>query len=187
LSYHDKIKHEAEKYGWGLILIHKDVLKEVIEKKLKEQGKIRILDVGSWNCLLWNWIKSNFSKYIPYIKYIGVDVLKPPNLVEDAEFHVMSPTYLMFPSNYFDIVTMIEVLEHIFDYTLALREAYRVLKHNGILFIQSVICYDHNALLDETHYHVLHPATLERLLNHLGFEVLEIISGGNFVVVAKKK
>lgn len=41
------------------------------------------------------------------------------------------------PSNYFDTVTMLRCLEHVFDYNFQLQEARRVLKNHGCLIIFS--------------------------------------------------
>lgn len=77
---------------------------------------------------------------------------------------------------------MVEVLEHVIDYVKALREIHRVLKPGGALFIQSVIATSPSALADETHFHVLHPATLKRLLEWLGFRNVEYVEDGNFAI-----
>jgi len=44
---------------------------------------------------------------------------------------------LPFPDDYFDLVTMIEVLEHLVDTDHALREVHRVLRPNGYIFIST--------------------------------------------------
>ncbi len=41
------------------------------------------------------------------------------------------------PSNYFDVVTMLRYLEHVYDFNFQLQEAKRVLKENGLLVVFS--------------------------------------------------
>lgn len=186
MSYYDTIVSESLKYNWGLILIYDDVLKNVINSVLREFGECDILEIGAWRCQLWGWIKSNFDINKYNIRYTGIDIIDVGCPTDGIEFYVMSPTYLMFRPETFNLVITIETLEHITDYVLTLRECYRVLKPKGILFIQSVKCDDPNALNDRTHVHVLHPVTLARLLTHLGFKRVEHGGNGNFWLVAYK-
>jgi len=177
------LREEGERYGWGFILIHKDRLKEFLNELLTQKSKLKLLDVGAWKCMLKGWLDSEFPNRI---EYVGIDVIDLEDRRKDVEFYVMSGDSLLFPSNTFDVVVYIETLEHIPNYVEALKEAYRILKPNGGLFIQSVICYDKNALLDRTHLHVLHPVTLKRLLEWIGFTNIEYIEDNNFVVTARK-
>ena len=174
-----QLLEEARKYGWGLILIHRKEFNSFIESLLNKFNKIRLLDIGAWKCMLGDYIKQHFGDKI---EYVGVDVIELPDRIKDYEFHVMAGDSLLFPPNSFHAVVFIETLEHIVDYVRALREAYRVLVDGGGIFIQSVICTDHNALLDKTHYHVLHPVTLKRLLEWIGFRNIEYKESGNFAI-----
>jgi len=182
MSYHNLIRQEGKKYGWGLILIRRKEFNEFINVLLKRFGKVKILDVGAWKCALYTYLKENFKN----VDYVGIDVIDNQDRIKEAEFYVMSPTYLLFPSCSFHGVVLLETLEHIIDYVQALREFYRVLVNGGGLFIQSVICYDKCAILDETHVHVLHPVTLARLLKHLGFKDIRIFEGSTFCVYGFK-
>jgi len=183
MTEYERILHEeGGKYGWGLILIYPDLLQQVLTELKKRVERPKILDVGAWKCMLRKWLLENVGD----VDYVGVDVIELSDRDKDAEFKVMSPVNLLFPPESFDVVIMLEVLEHIQDYTLALREAYRVLGPKGLLFIQSVKCTDPNALYDRTHFHVLHPVTLSRLLSWIGFKNIAIKDGSNFVVIAFK-
>ncbi len=175
----DKAIESGQKYGWGLILIYPDDLRTFLLHLASKFGRIRVLDVGAWKCHLYYWIK---EKVGINFDYVGIDIVDLPDRFKEPEFYVMSPTYLLFPASSFHAVIMLETLEHIYDYTLALREAYRVLVPGGGIFIQSVICYDKCAILDETHMHVLHPVTLERLLRHIGFKDIKWKKNGTFCI-----
>ena len=179
----DTIKEEASKYGWGLILLYPEKLESLVKRLVDERGKIRVLDIGAWKCMLRKWL---LERYGDKVHYTGIDVIDPPGRDPQAEFYTMSPEYLLFEPNTFDLVVLLETLEHVIDYPRALREIHRVLRPGGYLFIQSVICTDHNAWLDRTHYHVLHPETLSRLLEFLGLKVVESGGNGNFYLVAFK-
>ena len=178
MSYIDVIKREAERYGWGILLIAKEEFKIFLDTLTKRFGKIRLLDVGAWKCYLYSWLKQNGYD----VNYVGIDIIEPQGRIQEAEFYIMSPNALLFNSASFHAVVMIETLEHILDYVGALRECYRVLVRQGGIFIQSTICTDECATKDETHLHVLHPVTLRRLLARIGFREIQSTFNGNFAV-----
>ncbi len=177
---------EAGKYGWGLILVRRSELYRLLQQLLQRKPSADILEVGAYKCMLYHWLDQNFPRRTYGWRYVGVDILGPFPEWEGKECYVMNAEALEFPAESFDAVLMIEVLEHIPDYTRALREAYRVLRPGGLIFIQSVICSDPNALADRTHFHVLHPETLKRLLAWLGFKRADAVEEANFAVWAYK-
>ena len=168
------IKHvsleEARKYGWGLILIRREELQRLLAELLARRPDARILDIGAFKCMLSGWLEQVFPRDRYRWSYVGVDILGPFPEWEGKECYVMNAQALEFPPESFDAVVMLESLEHIPDYTMALREAYRVLRPGGLIFIQSTRCDTPNAIADRTHYHVLHPVTLARLLEYVGFK-----------------
>lgn len=184
MSYYKIIKEEGEKYAWGFMLIQRQHFNNFVKALIERHGKIRLLEVGAWKCMLYGYIKENFGDQVDYT---GVDIVDLPDRNKECNFHVMSGDSLLFSSCSFHGVVFIETLEHIPDYVKALREAYRVLVYDGGVFIQSVICTDHNALLDRTHYHVLHPVTLKRLLEWTGFRDVDFVEGGNFAIWGYKR
>lgn len=173
------LKSEGSKYGWGLILIRREELDHLIGKLLNRFTQIKVLDIGCYGCLLGNYLR---SKYGVKVIYYGVDVLEFFDKCKDFSFRVMSGDSLLYPANFFHLVTFVESLEHIPNYVTALREAYRVLRPDGAVFIQSVRCDQPNALTDRTHYHVLHPVTLQRLMEFIGFRFVRFVDGENFAV-----
>lgn len=66
-----------------------------------------------------------------------------------------------FPAAQFDIVTCWNLLEHVPDYSRVIREAYRVLKPGGSLFI---LCPNYLAIRREAHYHLWLPPLVPKLL-----------------------
>ena len=161
-QYEELCKLESKRHGWGIILIARNQLRNYI---LKFKPR-RFLDIGCHNRHLEKTVK----EWFPEVETFGVDVVvydvKPTCVCDGA--------LLPFKSNFFDFITIIETLEHIPDYVSCLRECYRVLRKDGILFIQSVSCLSRHAFEgDETHFHVLHPNCLERLCRLIGFKCLE--------------
>lgn len=177
---------EGKRNYWGLLLIKRKEFKEFLELMFKKKPHLDILEIGCWKGMLVGWLHENFPKSKYSWDYWGIDIVEPPDRRKDYPHLIMNAEALEFPANSFDVVIMIEVLEHIVDYVRAIREVYRVLRHGGGVFIQSVICYDKCALSDRTHFHVLHPVTLSRLLKHLGFKDIEYIEDGNFAIWAYK-
>ncbi|RLJ03369.1 MAG: hypothetical protein DRP11_00860 [Candidatus Aenigmatarchaeota archaeon] len=158
------LQEESRKFCWGLILFARDELRrEVIAKKPK-----LLLDIGCHNRLLEATVKEWLKTIKHRVETVGIDVVKyevKPEVMCDGGL-------LPFRNNVFDFITIVETLEHIPDYVNCLRECYRVLKKNGILFIQSVLCTSPNAYEgDESHFHVLHVNTLSRLLEWLKMKI----------------
>jgi len=150
------------------------------------RGQLDILEIGCYKGFLVGWLHENFPKAKYRWNYWGVDIVEPEDRRRDYPHLIMNAEALEFPANSFDVVIMIETLEHIVDYVKALREVYRVLRPGGAVFIQSVVAGDPTSLSDPTHYHVLHPVTLSRLLKWLGFTNVTYKQGGNFVVTGFK-
>lgn len=186
MSLKEKVVEEGKKNAWGLLLVRREELRKFLQDLFGRHGHLDILEVGCYKGFLVGWLHDNFPKSRYSWNYWGVDIIEPPDRRKDYPHLIMNAEALEFPANRFHAVIMIEVLEHIIDYVRALREVYRVLKPGGGVFIQSVICSDPCALADETHFHVLHPKTLKRLMAWLGFKGIEYVEGGNFALWAYK-
>jgi SAM-dependent methyltransferase len=70
----------------------------------------------------------NLSALPPHITPYSIDLNAPAPIIASA-------THLPFRPSSFDIVMLIDVLEHIPDHRLAISEVFRVLKPNGIVLL----------------------------------------------------
>ena len=172
-SYFKTLQEMSKRHGWGCILVLPDKFKEFL---LKYRPK-RLLDIGCHRMLLKGFVK----KILNDCEYIGLDVYH-----YSAKIHVQaSGDYLPFRDSSVDCVSLIETLEHIPDYTKALKEIHRIIRK--AVFIQSVGCWDKCALIDESHFHVLHPHNLAKLMKFLGYsKVYYGIVKGTFWLVGEK-
>jgi len=132
----------------------------VIYNWLKDKN--RILNVGSGNGRDYFYLTSKGKKVInvdiaehkdyPYIK---ADVTKG----------------LPFKDREFDAVIIAEVLEHLFEDYIALKEIRRVLKDDGVLIV-TVPFYSDGA---EYHVRIHSDKTIKRLLEYCGFQIENFI------------
>jgi len=81
-----------------------------------------------------------------------------------------------FKDNEFDAVLMGEVIEHLFDDIIALKEIRRILKKDGKLVL-TVPYYDDG----ENHARIHSPKTIKRLLEHSGFRIRKNIFRGGLI------
>lgn len=88
-----------------------------------------------------------------------------------------------FPTNFFDVITLWHVLEHIYDPNEELREVSRILKEDGILAISVPninsfgfkICKNRWFHLDSPRHHYHYdPETIRKVLNKNGFQFFRI-------------
>ena len=90
----------------------------------------------------------------------------------------------VFYDDYFDVITMIEVIEHFPNPIQTLKQVYRVLKKDGIIYIQTgniesfkakIAGKRWNYLTLPGHIYYFSPITIKKCLEKAGFKVLRII------------
>ncbi len=147
----------------------------LIGKYAKQKGKI--LDVGTAVGFFlkvakdegWETYGVEPSKWMSEYgnNHLGVDIRR--GTLEDAKF----------PDNYFDVVTMWDVLEHTGNPMATLKEANRVLKKGGLLVVNFPNIGDIFArmfgykwwFILSVHLYYFTPHTLSAMLARSGFEV----------------
>jgi len=161
---------QALKLGWCL----KDL----------EGVKGKVLDLGCGGGGMAKAIKH----YRPDLEVVGVDIAKEAvrEVKKDdggVEFVVMDAKKLRFKDNSFSAVVSFDVLEHIKDVKLVLKEAYRVLKPGGVFhnFVplegQSATLYWFLKMFGwkgkkmAGHINVFDEKSLSRLLRKTGFKI----------------
>jgi ubiquinone/menaquinone biosynthesis C-methylase UbiE len=154
----------------------------------KEQRKGRVLDIGCGSYPFF-LVSTKFKE-----KY-GMDPSVSVNLVKNQKIYLsktgVSKKKLVFKDNYFDVVTMLAVFEHIEHDSLnfVLNEIRRVLKKNGVFIITTPAPWADKLLhfmsifglisTEEIHEHKHnHPKEkIEVILAQAGFEKGKIRSG----------
>lgn len=113
--------------------------------RLISQMKGTVLDIGCGDV-------SISSKMFPEgTQYVGLD----PFPYADGTFHVIGMSeFLPFANETFDNITMLTNLDHSLDYKSTLKEAFRVLRKNGRLYLATLIWNDNFELWkDHVHFH----------------------------------
>lgn len=146
----------------------------------------KVLDIGCWT--------GQFEKLaVIHSKEIwGIDpsieaIKIAKKLVPKAKFKVGNALNLRFENNYFDAVTLLDVIEHIPKGTerKCLDEIKRVLKPNGFLVISTPYAHPVSILLDPAFFLIGHRHYSEKKLRDIltttGFKVLEVKRTGGVI------
>jgi methionine biosynthesis protein MetW len=149
-----------------------------------------LLDVGCWDGRLLEKIRDAGL----YQELTGVDIVEAGvKLVREKGFSAqvvdLNAGVLPFPDRHFDAVTMLAVLEHVFDPYSIIREIRRVLRPGGALIIDvpnvasvtnrarillgRIPVTSHDSGWDGGHLHYFTRHALDHFLQNEGFDVLE--------------
>ena len=154
--------------------------------KTSLKGK-KILDIGCWTGQFLSLIEKDAKTY-------GIDpdksAIKFANAHRRGDFVVGTALKLPYKKNYFDVVTMWDVIEHIPPNTevRALREAARVLRKGGLFALGTVTNHPVSILLDPAYFLLGHrhysQKQLHGLMNRTGFRIGKTIySGGLWALI----
>nr|MBC7244972.1 class I SAM-dependent methyltransferase [Chloroflexota bacterium] len=113
-----------------------------------ELNKKRVLDVGCGRCeVVWYCAKAGADAYgIDYspealsLAQQAAALFHTPTSEAPAHLQLADASHLPFRSNAFDVIFMLDIVEHLYPEQLrcALEEAYRVLKGGGVLIIHTM-------------------------------------------------
>jgi SAM-dependent methyltransferase len=132
---------------------------ELVEAFTRHVG--RVLEIGCGLRL--------YESYCRGLEYVGVDVDASvrPNILADA-------VKLPFRDSCFEIIIMLDSLEHVADADAAVRECVRVLKDGGRLLITTPNTRGfgfYDSFADRTHIHHFNWSSLEKVLRRNGLKV----------------
>lgn len=182
VNYYEGLKH---KKSWDYISNSR--MKNI--EKFSNKGKILDIGCGMGDFLDiakkrgWNTNGLELSKYSSNIakKRFRLNVFC--GTIDEAKYD----------SKEFDVITMIEVIEHLENPKNTLKECNRILKDSGILVIQTG---DINSLYAKIkgekwpyillgHLHYFSKKTLVKMLNETGFEVIKVYNGDEITLKSK--
>jgi len=144
---------------------------------VRESGRGRVLDVGCGK-------KLSDEDFMTPAEYIGLDYDWGAEGLYDYAPNVLADAHsLPFASGSMNTVLLLEVLEHLKDPEVALKEAFRVLKPDGKLLLSAPFLYP---VHDEPHdYRRWTMYGLELLVQQAGGEVeVRLLGGGGGKTVA---
>lgn len=186
-SYIDERKKEKyARYVW-----EKRV--KILKKIEKTKGLIKnFLDVGcSFGGLLKVAEENGFSPYgVEVSEYSGSYA---SNRFGKEKIFIGSIEDIFLPQNFFSVITMIEVIEHILNPKIAIEKLYNSLKEGGILLIQTANMAGLQAKIFGKNYHYYLPGhlsyfnhkNLKKLLKDIGFKWVKVYGGVEFGLVPK--
>ena len=117
---------------------------ELIENSIKEKDQVKILIIGGGE--IGSGLENFYAKYSPNI--ISFDVYNSREIDFIADAHSIPLT-----SNFFDIVIIQAVLEHVLEPQKVVNEIYRLLKLDGIVYSETpFLQYVHEGPYDFTRF-----------------------------------
>lgn len=123
---YERIKN-AEENDWWYRSLRKIIFQYI--KKYHPITEGRLLDIGCGTGYLLKILERNWDVYGVDISLRAVEMAKSKGL---KKIRLASIENLPFGNNFFDVILVLDVIEHVQNDRLALSEVYRVLKPGGI-------------------------------------------------------
>jgi 2-polyprenyl-3-methyl-5-hydroxy-6-metoxy-1,4-benzoquinol methylase len=143
-------------------------LKEVL--RYKNSG--RLLDVGCALGFFLNFAQNYFETYGIEISAFAVE--KAKKIASHSKISIGSAEdKILFDNEFFDTVTLYDVLEHLIRPQACLDEIFRILKKNGYLFLQTPTDTSQRILPDPTHVSLFSKKELFAILEKAGFKIID--------------
>lgn len=135
-SFFAKTKEEIKYSNWRHLNIKRQKIENKTWKRLISSNS-RVLDIG---CGKGFFLKRLYDNFGSSIEYYGVDISSvaiyhAQNCFNFPKYFVSPAERLPFEDKTFDYIQIISTLEHVLKPSLVIREAYRVLKDKGYLYI----------------------------------------------------
>jgi len=169
--YHGHLLEEHKKFGWGILLVNRERLKDLLTPNSKH------LDVGCNVCFLNKTIK----QWYPEIETWGIDIVLYPTTYKQF-FIKYDGKRFPFKDNTFDIITAIQTLEHVTCFDCVIKEIARTLKPTGVFYFETLHKNAPNFNEDKTHKLQPDPDLLQTRLiqyfKHLKIYMLDYIICG---------
>lgn len=150
----------------------KSLLKD-ISKLIIEKGKI--LDVG---CGEGRFIKiAQDNGWQVYGQEISDEVANSIKNKYNLNVKAGNLKELNYPDNYFDVILMLNVIEHLTDPLEYLREIYRIMKNNGIIYIgtpNTILLKKYLELDIPEHIYYLTIKSIKMMLEKIGFKIIKL-------------
>ena len=143
----------------------------------------RILDIG---CSIGTFLevckKHGFDVYGSDLSRWSVQYAKEKKNLQNV-FYGNPESQKLFPTNSFDVITMLDLIEHLVDPIHELEIARNFLKHDGVLAIGTMnvnswpvkLLRGHWPWYMKMHIYYFSPETIEKLLQKTGFKVIKIV------------
>jgi len=133
-----------------------------------------VLDIGCGKMRYRDLILS--SKKVT--KYIGLDLDEGKFTYSVRADMYWDGVKIPLDDNSIGSIILLEVLEHCTDPRIVLREAYRILRPNGVIVLTTPFVYHLHGIPYD--YQRITPFGIEKMLNELGMSNITITSGGSF-------
>lgn len=140
------------------------------------KGDESVLDLGCGSCKLKNFLPKS-------ITYLGVDFpkkgkdygLNTSKKNKDIVFwNLENSLPVKIKKKKFDVVFLLEVLEHIENFKTLLKECAKILKKNGRIIITTPSNNRFITKEDKGHIHCFRPTNFENLANEIGLKIKTI-------------
>lgn len=129
--------YNKEQERWNAILKthwwgrgHYSIVKELITDYLRSRNNLRSLDMGCSGGIMMDFLKQFGKVYGLDISFDGLSYCQDQKVVVQAD-----AVKVPFIRESFDLITILDVVEHVDDDNALFEEAYRVAKKGAIVFV----------------------------------------------------
>ena len=133
---------------------------------------VRVLDLGCGDCTYAREIAGKCN----VVDYVGVDTEPRCNGYNVVRADVQDTGLPSLIGGSFDVVLMLDILEHVTNYGMALSNARKLIRPNGLLLISTIAIPQDNINdaieRDPQHVHLYTPELLRRALARHGFSLV---------------